>query len=131
VAIAKGNVLPSDFEEKALRDQSVLELLPKIKVIANPEIEAIFPNVKRAVVTITTKDGRTFKKQEDFARGEAERPLSEQELIAKFHANAQVALSKRQREELIQATLRIDRYNNVRKYVSLLVRAATPRSIRR
>lgn len=131
VAIAKGNVLPSDFEEKALQDQSVLELLPKIKVIANPQIEAIFPNVKRAIVTITTKDGRTFKKQEDFARGEAERPLSEQELIAKFHANAQVALSKRQRGELIQATLTIDQYNNVRKYVSLLVRAATPRSIRR
>jgi len=131
VAIAKGNVLPSDFEEKALQDQSVLELLPKIKVIANPEIDAIFPNVKRAIITITTKDGRTFKKQEDFARGEAERPLSEQELIAKFHANAQVALSKRQRGELIQATLTIDRYNNIRKYVPLLVRAATPRSIRR
>jgi 2-methylcitrate dehydratase len=131
VAIAKGNVLPSDFEEKALQDQSVLELLPKIKVIANPEIEAIFPNVKRAIVTITTKDGRTFEKQEDFARGEAERPLSQQELIAKFHANAQVALSKRRREELIQATLTIDQYNNIRKYVSLLVRAATPRSIRR
>jgi len=131
VAIAKGNVLPSDFEEKALQDQSVLQLLPKIKVIANPEIDAIFPNVKRAIVTITTKDGRTFKKQEDFARGEPERPLSEQELIAKFHANAQVALSKRQRGELIQATLTIDQYNDVRKYVSLLVRAATPRSIRR
>jgi len=131
VAIAKGNVLPSDFEEKALQDQSVLELLAKIKVIANPEIDAIFPGVKRAIVTITTKDGRTFKKQEDFARGEPKRPLSEQELIDKFHANARVALSKRQRGELIQATLTIDQYNNVRKYVSFLVRAATPRSIRR
>jgi 2-methylcitrate dehydratase len=131
VAIVKGNVLPSDFEERCLQDQSVLELLPKIRVIANPEIDAIFPKVKRAIVTITTKDGRTFKKQEDFARGEPERPLSEQELIAKFHANAQVALTKRQRKELVQATLTIDQYNNVREYVPLLVRAATPRSIRR
>jgi 2-methylcitrate dehydratase len=120
VAIAKGNVLPSDFEEKALQEKSVLELLPKIKVAASPEIDAIFPNVKRAVVTITTRDGRTFKKQEDFAKGEPERPLSEQEVIAKFHANAEVALGKRQREELIQATLGIDRYNNVRKYLPLL-----------
>jgi 2-methylcitrate dehydratase len=131
VAIAKGNVLPSDFEEKVLQDQTVLQLLPKIKVIANPEIDAIFPNVKRAIVTITTKDGRTFKKQEDFARGEPERPLSEQELIAKFQANAQVALSKKQRGDLIQATLTIEQYNDIRKYVSLLVRAATPRPIRR
>jgi len=125
VAIVKENVLPSDFEEEALQDQSVLELLTKIKVTANPEIDAIFPNVKRAIVTITTEDGRTFKKQEDSARGEPNRPLSEEELIAKFHANAQVALSKRQREELIQATLTIDHCKNVRKYVPLLVRAAS------
>jgi 2-methylcitrate dehydratase len=126
VAVSKGNVLPIDFKEKALQDKSVLELLPKIKVTANPEIDAIFPNVKRAIVTITTEDGRTFKKQEDYAKGEPERPLSEQELIAKFHANAQGALGKRRRDRVIQATLNIDRYNNVRKYLPLL-RASTPR----
>ena len=125
VAVAKGNVLPSDFEEKALQDESVIELIPKIKVVANPEIDSIFPNVKRAIVTITTKDGRAFKKQEDFARGQPERPLSGQELIAKFHANAQAALSKRQREKLVQATLNIDRYDNVRKYVPLLISEKT------
>jgi 2-methylcitrate dehydratase len=130
LAIAKGNVLPSDFEEKALQDKAVLELLPKIKVAASPEIDAIFPNVKRAIVTITTRDGRTFKKQEDFAKGQPERPLTEQELIAKFHANAQAALSKRRREELVQATLSIDWYNNVRKYMPLLC-AATPQPTRR
>jgi 2-methylcitrate dehydratase len=127
VAIAKGNVLPSDFGEKALQDQSVLQLLPNIKVIGNPEIDAVFPNVKRAIVTIMTKDGRIFKKQEDFARGEPERPLSEQELIAKFHANSQAALNMRQRGKLIHATLTIDHYNDIRKYVPLLVCAATRR----
>jgi len=131
VAIAKGNVLPSDFEEKALQDEFVLELIPRIKVIANAEIDSIFPNVKRAIVAITTKDGRTFKKQEDFAKGQPERPLSEQELLAKFHANAQGAMSKRQRERLIQATFAIDKYDNVRKYMPLLARSTNPKSITR
>jgi 2-methylcitrate dehydratase len=127
VAIVKGHVLPSDFEEKAIQDQSVLKLLPRIRVIANPEIDAIFPNVKRAIVTITTKDGRTFRKQEDFARGEPDRPLSEQELIAKFHANAHEALTKRSREKIIQATLTIDETHNVQKYASLLrTRSSSP-----
>jgi 2-methylcitrate dehydratase len=130
VAIAKGNVLPSDFEEKALEDQSVLDLVTRVKVVANPEIDALFPTVKRALVTITTRDGRTFRKQEDFAKGEPERPLSEPELIAKFNANAQ-ALRVKQREELIQRTLAIDQYHDVRRYVSLLVSAAPPRDIQR
>jgi len=131
VAIAKGNVLPSAFEEKALQDESVLELLPRIKVVANPQIDAIFPSVKRAIVTITTKDGRAASKQEDSAKGEPERPLSDDELIAKFHNNAKFALTKRRREELIKATLALDQYANVGKYVPLLVRGGTTQRARR
>ena len=127
VAVAKGNVLASDFSENALQEASVLKLIPKIKVISNSEIDSIFPNVKRAIVTITTKDGRTFKKQEDFAKGQPERPLSAQELIAKFDANAQTALGKRQREKLIRATLTLEQCRNVRQYLPLLVNAANAR----
>ncbi|HXX72703.1 MAG TPA: hypothetical protein VEI80_03340, partial [Candidatus Acidoferrales bacterium] len=123
VAIAKGNVLPSDFEEQALRDQSVLDIVPRIKVVANADIDSIFPNVKRAIVTITTKDGRAFRKQEDYAKGQPERPLSERELLAKFHANAQEALSKRQQERLVEATFGIDKYDSVRKFIPLLIRS--------
>jgi len=61
-------------------------LLDKIKVVANPEIDNLFPKVKRAIVTIKTPKGE-FKKQEDFAKGQPERPLSEEELISKFKAN--------------------------------------------
>jgi 2-methylcitrate dehydratase len=131
VAVAKGNVLPSDFEEKALQNGPVLELIPRIKVVANAEIDSLFPSIKRAIVTVTTKDGRTFKKQEDFAKGQAERPLSEQELLEKFHANAQGALGKRQLERLVHATLTIDQYKNVARYIPLLVTEKTASRVRR
>ena len=127
VAIAKGNVLPSDFKEEALHDQTVQELLPKIRAVANPEIDAMFPNVKRAVVIMKTKDGRTLRKQEDFAKGQPERPLSEQELLAKFHANAQIALGRKQREKLVHATSTIDKSSNVRKYLQLIIRSKPSR----
>ncbi|MFQ6116788.1 MAG: MmgE/PrpD family protein [Candidatus Bipolaricaulia bacterium] len=122
VAIAKGNVLPSDFEEEALKDPLVWELLPKIRVVANPEIDALFPKVKRAIVTITMNDGQSYRKQEDFAKGEPERPLSDEELLAKFRANAQAALSNKQQENLIQATLEIEKFADIRDYVPLLKR---------
>jgi len=131
VAVAKGNVLPSDFYEKALQDEPVLELIPRIKVVANPEIDSLFPSIKRAIVTVTTKDGRTFKKQEDFAKGQPERPLSEQELLEKFHANAQGALGKRQLAKLVHGTLTIDQYKNVARYTPLLVSERTESRVRR
>ncbi len=121
VAIARGNVLPSDFEEEALKDPLVWELLPKIKVVANPEIDALFPKVKRAIVTITLNDGRSYRRQEDFAKGEPERPLSDEELLAKFRANAQAVLPEKQQEELIQATLELEQFNDIRDYMPLLM----------
>ncbi|MCR4405142.1 MAG: MmgE/PrpD family protein [Candidatus Acetothermia bacterium] len=122
VAIAKGNVLPSDFEEKALKDPLVWELLPKIRVVADPEIDRLFPRVKRAVVTITMQDGRSFRREEDFAKGEPERPLSDEELLTKFRANSERALSRARQEKLIQATLALEEFPDIREYVPLLMR---------
>jgi 2-methylcitrate dehydratase len=48
-AVVDGNVLPISFEEKKLRDPRVWATLPKIKVVADPEIDSLFPAVKRAM----------------------------------------------------------------------------------
>jgi 2-methylcitrate dehydratase len=122
VAVAKGNVLPSDFNDVALKDPFVWELLPKIKVVAEPEIDALFPKVKRAIVTVTTDDERQFTKQEDYAKGRAERPLSDDELIDKFRANGQGAMSEARLEEIIQATFSLEDLSTVGEYMGLLVR---------
>jgi len=120
VAVAKGNVLPSDFEEDALRDPLVWSLLDKIKVIANPEIDALFPKVKRAIVTIKTPQGE-FKKQEDFAKGQPERPLSEEELVSKFKANSEKKISPSGMEDIIKATQELENIDEIGEYMKLLV----------
>ena len=120
VAVAKGNVLPSDFEEDALRDPLVWSLLDKIKVVANPEIDALFPKVKRAIVTIKTHKGE-YKKQENFAKGQPERSLSEEELISKFKANSEKRVSSFRMENIIKATQELENINEIGKYMELLV----------
>jgi len=120
VAVAKGNVLPSDFEEDALRDPLVWSLLDKIKVIDNPEIDALFPKVKRAIVTIKTSKGE-FKKQEDFAKGQPERPLSEEELVSKFKANSEKKISPSGMEDIIKATQGLENIDEIGEYMKLLV----------
>ena len=120
VAVAKGNVLPSDFEEDALKDPFVWSLLDKIKVIANPEIDALFPKVKRAIVTIKTSKGE-FKKQEDFTKGQPERPLSEEELISKFKANSEEKMSSSRMKDIIKATKELENIDEIGEYMKLLV----------
>lgn len=120
VAVAKGNVLPSDFEDDTLRDPFVWSLLDKIKVVANPEIDNLFPKVKRAIVTIKTSKGE-FKKQEDFAKGQPERLLSEEELISKFKANSEKKISSSRMENIIKTTQELENINEIGKYMELLI----------
>jgi len=122
VAATKGNVLPSDFEEEALTDPFVWETLPKIKVIADPEIDAMFPGVKRAIVKITTQDGRSCTIQEDHAKGRAERPLSDQELIDKFRANAAHTMTEGAMDRVVDATFALEDVETVGEYMNLLRR---------
>jgi len=122
VAVAKGNVLPSDFEEEALREPFVWELLPKISVVADPEIDGLFPGVKRAIVSITTTDGRAFVRQEDHAKGRAERPLTDDELVAKFRANAEGAVSEGRIGRIVEATLELESHAAIGEYMQLLTR---------
>ena len=119
VAVAKGNVLPSDFEENTLKDPFVWSLLDKIKVVANSEIDNLFPKVKRAIVTIKTSKGE-FKKQEDFAKGQPERPLSEEELISKFKANSEKKISLSGIEDIIKATQELENVDDIGNYMELL-----------
>jgi 2-methylcitrate dehydratase len=122
VAVTKGNVLPSDFEEKALTDPFVWDMLTKIKVVANAEIDAMFPGVKRAIVTITTADGASFTKQADHAKGRAESPLTDEELIDKFRSNASHAMSESQMDKVVAATFALEDIDHVGAYMKLLRR---------
>jgi 2-methylcitrate dehydratase len=122
VAAAKGNVLPSDFEEEALFDPAVRSFLGKIKVVADPEIDALFPKVKRAVVTVTTLDGTSYTRQEDFAKGSPERPLSDDDVVDKFRANASHAMSAKALDRIVDATLHLEGFKTTGEYARCLVR---------
>jgi 2-methylcitrate dehydratase len=121
VAAVDGNVLPEAFSDEKLRDPRIWDLLPKIKVIADPEIDRLFPKVKRARVTITTKDGYAHSAQTDVAKGAPEDPLTDDEIVAKFRANAEGIVSDHRMDEIIEATWKFEEVANLREYMALLV----------
>jgi 2-methylcitrate dehydratase len=125
-AIADGNVLPSSFEEEKLRDPRIWALLPKIEVVADPEIDALFPAVKRAIVRITTTGGETHEEQVDHAKGSPHNPMSDDEVVAKFRANASAVLTEERQARVIEATWTLDECDDVGDYMQLLVADKLP-----
>jgi len=119
-AVADGNVLPSSFSDEKLKDPRIWALLGKIKVVADPEIDAMFPGVKRARVTITNNEGQSFTAQVDNAKGSPLNPMSDEEIISKFRANAGLILSKEQQDKVIDLTWRFDELEEIVSYMELL-----------
>ena len=118
---ADGGVYPTSFEQEKLFDPRIRTLLGKIKVVANDEIDGLFPAVKRAIATIKTNDGREFTETVDHAKGSPQNPLSDDELIAKFRANSKAVIDTARQDEIIEATWGFDRIADVGDYMKLMV----------
>jgi 2-methylcitrate dehydratase len=119
VAIADGSVLPSSFSEERIQDPKLKSLMKKINVVPNSEIDALFPQVKRARITITVKSGLTYSAQTDVTKGDPENPLSDEEIIAKFRANTEGILGHECVDKIINATWQLDSFGDISKYMSL------------
>ncbi len=120
-AAADGGVYPNSFSDEKLFDPRIRTLLGKIEVVANEEIDGMFPATKRAIATIDTNDGRQFVETVDHAKGSPANPLSDDELIAKFRANAEGVIDKERQDAIIAATWDFDQCADVGQYMKLLV----------
>ena len=119
-AVADGNVLPDSFSDEKLKDPRIWDLLGKIKVVADPEIDGMFPGVKRARVTITDNGGVSHTAQVDHAKGSPQNPMSDDEIVSKFRANSAAVLNQEQQDEVIDLTWRFDELEDLTQYMELL-----------
>ena len=60
--------------------------LNKIKVSANMDFEAAFPELQRCHVAVDTNSGETHEKQVDFPVGDPRNPMTDDQMAAKFDA---------------------------------------------
>jgi 2-methylcitrate dehydratase len=87
-ALVDRQVTPAQFTPEKVMDPRIRAQLPKIKVVADPEIEKVFPELQRVAVTILTADGKEVSRQIDYPKGDPRNPLTDAEIEAKFDALA-------------------------------------------
>jgi 2-methylcitrate dehydratase len=101
-------------------DPVIRTQLKKIEVVADPEIEKVFPALQRVIVNITTQDGRTFTRQLDYPKGDPRNPLTDTEIEEKFAALAEGVLSKRAQEKLKDAIWNLEKIGSVNKLMGMM-----------
>ncbi|MDP2958964.1 MAG: MmgE/PrpD family protein [Longimicrobiales bacterium] len=118
-AIVDRQVTPAQFEPEKIADARIRAQLRKVEVVADPEIEAVFPRLQRVAVTVTTTDGRKLEKQLDYPKGDPRNPLTDKEIEEKFDALAAPVLSAAARKKVRDAVWNLERQKTITKVMDL------------
>ena len=119
-AVADRQVTPLQFTDAKIMDEKIRAQLPKVKVIADPEIEAVFPELQRVRVVIRTTDGREVEKELDYPKGDPRNPLTNEEISAKFKALAEGIATTADVERMQSAINRTEEFDDVRELMGEL-----------
>jgi 2-methylcitrate dehydratase PrpD len=111
----------AQFTDRKVRDRKVVDLMKRIKLHVDDELEALGYDQARSRIRIKLRNGSTIEGRYDVARGHPEKPMSWAELAEKFRDCAALALPRKNAEEAIELVSRLERL----KSLSPLLRALT------
>lgn len=114
----------AQFTDRKVRQPKVVELMKRVTLYVDQELEALGYDQVRSRIRIKLKDGRIIDRRADVARGHPAKPMSWAEIGAKFRDCARLVISRDDTETAIQSVAKLDQL----KELSPLVRAIAGRS---
>jgi 2-methylcitrate dehydratase len=119
-ALVDRQVTPQQFTPQKISDPAIRAQLRKVEVVADAEIEKLFPALQRVIVTIHTADGRALQRQLDYPKGDPRNPLTDREVEEKFEALARPVLSQASRRKAMDAVWKLDKLESAGALMQLL-----------
>lgn len=120
VALADGDVTEAQFEPSRFTDPALLELVARIRVHRDAELNARYPHGIPNRLTVTLADGRTLVEEVDFPRGHAGNPMSDAEVEQKFRRLVEPHYGKTTANRVLSVCWDLEKLNNPQELVSLL-----------
>ena len=118
VALLHGHPLIDFFSDSALEDQEVRAFMDSISVEATQPVSGLAPYP--ATVSIELENGQLIQQTVDFARGQPQLPLEQQELDAKFLYCSRYILPPDHIEEAIDSFRSLENIENITGLASVL-----------
>ena len=80
-----GDCGQNSFTEEKIRDERIHELIKKVVVVEDPKLTELVPGKRVAIVDVILKDGTEISQRVDYAKGEPENPITQNEWEEKFY----------------------------------------------
>ncbi|MBI2859491.1 MAG: MmgE/PrpD family protein [Chloroflexi bacterium] len=119
VALTYGDVQFRHFSDACLNDESLLELVQKIRVVPDDECNQGFPGTMPNVVEVVIGDGSRLTEKMTCYRGHFRNPMSDQEIERKFLTLAEHTFSEDHARRLMHAVWNLDCIGDIRSLSDL------------
>lgn len=119
VGLVDGKVTPLQFEDERVQDPALIPIMDMVKVVANEEFEARFPEFQPSRVTITLKDGASHVQQVDVPKGDPRDPMTEDEIKVKFDALGEAVIGQANCDKLGKLIMDLDSQSSLDEFFRL------------
>jgi len=127
VGLVFGQVLIDDILQDRRKHPEVARLSKRTRMVGDPELEKLWPEVYASIVEVTTRDGRRLSRRVDHAKGMQENPLTPEEVKQKFFKLSTTVTTLGHAERIVDLVSRIDRVREIGELATLLRNPQTPR----
>lgn len=120
VAISRGRATISDFTADVAQQPEIRDLMKKVKVIVDHDMDKEWPEKWASEVEVELVDGRIFKKRVDYPSGDKNNPLGMEEVIEKFEFLTSHTLDANIRRDIIKMVYRIEELQDITNLMDFL-----------
>lgn len=107
---------PDQYKPEKFMDKRVRELIEKISIFHNPELDQYYPSAK---IEVLLKNGIKYSNQVRYPKGHYSNPLSDNEIIDKFKYLSNQRFNDKHLQEIINKTFNLEKINDINKYMKL------------
>jgi 2-methylcitrate dehydratase PrpD len=124
IAVLERKAGIAQFQDRKVRDKKVVELMKRVTLSVDDELEKLGYDQVRSRIRIALKDGRTIEGRYDVARGHPEKPMSWAELGDKFRDCAALVLPAKNAEEVVELIAQVEELKNLNPLIRALTRGS-------
>ncbi|MBI2858998.1 MAG: MmgE/PrpD family protein [Chloroflexi bacterium] len=119
--VVKGGNGFREYVDENLTDPEVLALARRVRMEADPEIEAEFPKKRSVKVTIKLKNGTSYQLKLDGPRGSPQNPMTRAEIEEKFASLASLVFPEKRIRQIVDTIHSLESLGTVARLTRLLV----------
>jgi len=120
IAVLERKAGIAQFVDRKVRERKVVELMKRVTLYVDDELEALGYDQVRSRIRIKLKSGKTIEGRYDVARGHPQKPMSWAELSDKFRDCADLVLPRKNAESAIQLISRLEELRSLKPLLRAL-----------